>query len=146
MGGWAFTTAFVSVGLLALSVGLVFGSVSGGVLVDWSDGAGGAVAATAFAGVVVACAGGMLAGCCMSLDACSLSLSRSTTRGVELALAAAFAAAFAGAFAGAIAGAFAGAAVASCLHEGSAFSALHVVVPSDFKAGFSCFTGVEAMG
>ena len=74
----------------------------------------------------------------MSLDACSLSLSRSTTRGVELALAAAFAAAFAGAFAGA--------AVASCLHEGSAFSALHVVVPSDFKAGFSCFTGVEAMG
>ena len=142
MGGWAFTTAFVSVGLLALSVGLVFGSVSGGVLVDWSDGAGGAVAATAFAGVVVACAGGMLAGCCMSLDACSLSLSRSTTRGVELALAAAFAAAFAGA----IAGAFAGAAVASCLHEGSAFSALHVVVPSGFKAGFSCFTGVEAMG
>ena len=130
MGGWAFTTAFVSVGLLALSVGLVFGSVSGGVLVDWSDGAGGAVAATAFAGVVVACAGGMLAGCCMSLDACSLSLSRSTTRGVELALAAAFA----------------GAAVASCLHEGSAFSALHVVVPSGFKAGFSCFTGVEAMG
>ena len=87
----------------------------------------------------------MLAGCCMSLDACSLSLSRSTTRGVELALAAAFAAAFAGAFA-AFAGAFAGAAVASCLHEGSAFSALHVVVPSGFKAGFSCFTGVEAMG
>lgn len=150
-------TAFRSVDLLAPPVGAFFGTVSGGVLVDGADGAGGAAAVTAFGGggacFGVAFAEGMLVGCCMSWGAecsgagagasfvsCPSSLSRSTTRGVELALAVAFAAA----------------AVASGLHEGSTFSALHgvsacgsvacAVVRSRFKAGFSCFTGVGAMG
>ena len=53
-----------------------------------------------------------------------------------------------------MAAAFAVAALASGLHEGSTFSALHgvtaraafAVMHSRFKAGFSCFTGVGAMG
>eukprot|EP00435_Cladocopium_sp_Y103_P044523 s649_g12.t1 len=138
------------------SAALAFpGAFSGGVFVDGvegADGAGGALAVAAFGWGggcfgVVAFAG---AGCCFSWDAgrsgaaggalfcsVSLSLSRSTSVAVD---ATGFELALAGAFA-----------LASGLHEGIAFSALHgvsacAVVPSRFKVAFSCFTGVEAIG